>query len=183
MNAAREPRRASVRHDQRPPETFLQVFVDALRRDGATVDVGAMRAGVPIEPVWNLVAANGITTAALTHDPAAALARDALLAAGVRVGVLERGDPVESDLLVTGAVAAIAATGTLVLDPPRPGWRDLSTFPGVHLCVVTPDQLVATHADVPAEASGPLPTRRIVLTGPARSRDPVARPLHVVVAR
>lgn len=182
MTNGREPRRSAIRHDQRPPETFLPVFVEALRRDGATVDVGEIRGGAPVEPIWRLVAERGITRALLTPEPATALARDALQAAGVRVEALTADvDLSASDLLVTGVIAGIAATGTIVVDPPRAAWRDLSSLPATHLCVITPDQLVATHADVPAEPSGPLPTRRIVLSGPARSKD--QQPLHVVVAR
>lgn len=182
MTGGRAPRRSSIRNDQRPPETFLSVFVEALRRDGATVDVGEIRGGVPVEPIWRLVADQGVTRALLTSEPASTLAREALQAAGVRVEALTADvDLCATDLLVTGVVAAIAATGTIVMDPPRAVWRDLSRLPATLLCVVTPDQLVATHADVPAEPSGPLPTRRIFLSGPARSKDP--QPLHVVAAR
>lgn len=175
--------RSDVPFRERPPEVFLPVFVDALRRDGAEVDVGAVRGGVPSEPLWRLVATHGITRAALTEHPAAALARGALVAAGVRVEVLRRPKAIDAPLLVTGVVCAIAATGTVVLEPPVPGWRDLSPHTGPIVCVVTPDQLVATHADVPPEDTGPLPSRRVVLAGPGRSRDADAPPLRVLVAR
>ncbi len=159
------------------------MLVDALRRDGATVDVADWRAGAPVEAIWRAVASHGVTSAAVTAEPDAALVRDALLAAGVAVRPLDVGSAATADLIVTGVVAAIATTGSLVMAPPAPGIRDLTSLAAVHLCVVTLERIVATHAEVEPEPSGPLPTRRFVITGPDRSGAVDTHPLHVVVVR
>ncbi|HET6952308.1 MAG TPA: LUD domain-containing protein, partial [Acidimicrobiales bacterium] len=49
---------------------------------------------------------------------------------------------------ITGAVAAVAATGSLVLDARRAAGRSASLLPTVHMCVVNVNSLVATPADV-----------------------------------
>ncbi|NEA27701.1 LutC/YkgG family protein, partial [Actinomadura bangladeshensis] len=49
------------------------------------------------------------------------------------------------DAVVTGCAAAIAQTGTVVLDGGRgQGRRALTLLPGFHLCVVHADQIVGT---------------------------------------
>ena len=70
--------------------------------------------------------------------------------------------------------------------------RAVSLLPRIHLCVLPLRRLVASHADVLRAQRRPMPSGRIVITGPSRTGDieqrltlgahgPVA--LHVIVTR
>jgi hypothetical protein len=75
---------------------------------------------------------------------------------------------------ITGAVAAVAATGSVVLDSRVAGGRVASLLPAVHLCVVPVNSLVATPADVLrrlGSASDALPPSLVLVTGPSRTGD------------
>jgi L-lactate utilization protein LutC len=72
------------------------------------------------------------------------------------------------------ATAAIASTGTIVLDSDRAG-RLVSLLPRVAIFVVDPASVVRLTGDVLRRASelwpGGLPTNVILVTGPSRSAD------------
>jgi L-lactate dehydrogenase complex protein LldG len=79
------------------------------------------------------------------------------------------------DGAVTGCAAAIAETGTLVLDgSPRSGRRLLTLVPDHHLCVVEADQITAgVPAALAAVATAVVRDRRPItlVSGPSASSD------------
>ena len=80
----------------------------------------------------------------------------------------------QAALGITGAAAAVAATGSVVLDSHRAGGRIASLLPTVHLCVVSVNTLVATPADVLrrlGSAGDALPSSLVLVTGPSRTGD------------
>ncbi|HEU4350222.1 MAG TPA: LUD domain-containing protein, partial [Actinoplanes sp.] len=75
-----------------------------------------------------------------------------------------------ADGVVTAATVAVAETGTIVLDgSPDQGRRILSLLPDLHVCVLRPDQVVAS---VP-EALARLDPRRPLtwISGPSATSD------------
>ena len=81
------------------------------------------------------------------------------------------GTGVGADLGVTSAIAAVAATGSVVVDAAAAGGRGASLLPTVHLCVVPRARLVATPSDVLRRGAMPLPSNRVLVTGPSRTGD------------
>ncbi|POM22486.1 hypothetical protein BTM25_54360 [Actinomadura rubteroloni] len=79
------------------------------------------------------------------------------------------------DAVVTGCAAAVAETGTIVLDGGRgQGRRALTLRPALHLCVVHADQIAGT---VPEAVARLLPSRpQTWLTGPAIAPGPSRTP-------
>ena len=79
------------------------------------------------------------------------------------------------DGAITGCAAAIAETGTLVLDgSPRSGRRLLTLVPDHHLCVVEVEQIVAgVPAALAAVATAAVAERRPItlVSGPSASSD------------
>jgi L-lactate dehydrogenase complex protein LldG len=74
------------------------------------------------------------------------------------------------DGVITGCAAAVAETGTLILDgSPGQGRRVLTLIPDYHLCVVFPDQIVADVPEALArlEATQPL----TMISGPSATSD------------
>ena len=76
----------------------------------------------------------------------------------------------EVDGVITSCAAAIAETGTLVLDGSSgQGRRVLTLIPDYHLCVVLPDQICA---DVPQALARLEPTRPLtMISGPSATSD------------
>ncbi|MFI0408821.1 lactate utilization protein C [Actinomadura sp. 3N508] len=92
-----------------------------------------------------------------------------------------------ADGVVTGCAAAIAQTGTVVLDGGRAqGRRALTAVPGYHLCVVHADQIVGT---VPEAVERLDPARPLMwISGPSATHgiemvrvEGVHGPLHLEV--
>lgn len=75
-----------------------------------------------------------------------------------------------ADAVVTAVTAAIAQTGTLVLDHgPGQGRRELTLIPDLHLAVVAPERIVATVPDAIARlAPG---TSLTWVSGPSATSD------------
>jgi L-lactate dehydrogenase complex protein LldG len=109
-----------------------------------------------------------------SREPAAARVGERLAARGVPVGPATVDAAAAAGLGVTGAVAGIAATGSVVLDSRAAGGRTASLLPSVHLCVLSMNTLFSTPADVlRALGSGAdaLPPSLVLVTGPSRTGD------------
>jgi L-lactate dehydrogenase complex protein LldG len=176
--------------DPTDPEALLPVFVAALRAAEATVDV--VDRDVPAELLLRFVTDHDVRSAVTSAEPEATALGDVLVAAGVEVSPYGREAAALSDLAVTSATHGIAATGSLVVDSAAAGSRAVSLLPRVHLCILPSARLVASHADVLRSQQRPMPSARVLITGPSRTGDieqrltlgahgPVA--LHVIVTR
>lgn len=176
--------------DPADPGALLPVFVAALRAAEATVDV--VDGDVPAELLLRFVTDHRIASAVTSREPEAVALGRVLAAAGVSVAPYEPEVAAAADLAITSATQGIAATGSLVVDSEAAGSRAVSLLPRVHLCVLPLERLVASHADVLRGQQRPMPSARILITGPSRTGDieqrltlgahgPVA--LHVVVTR
>jgi L-lactate utilization protein LutC len=77
-----------------------------------------------------------------------------------------------ADVGVTGAMAGLATTGTVVQHSGRAGGRTASLLPPVHLCVLPASRVVASTAEVLRHLGAePLPSNIVLITGPSRSGD------------
>lgn len=130
---------------------------------------------LPLDVLRTIVTDHHITTAVVSAEPMARAHAGALRELGVDVSTTT--DPAEvgvADLGVTSAVAAIAATGSVVTDCSVAGSRTVSLLPRVHLCVVPADAVVATPADVLRGLGGDaraLPSNLVLISGPSRTGD------------
>jgi L-lactate dehydrogenase complex protein LldG len=123
--------------------------------------------------VGRLVDQHGVQSAVRSQDPGLEEAAAALAASGVMVQPYDPEAGARAELGLTGAVAGIAATGSVVLDAAAAGGRGASLLPRVHLCVLAADRLVATTAAVLRSlggGDGP-PSNLVLVTGPSRTGD------------
>lgn len=176
--------------DHRDPHALVGVFVDAARSAEATVEV--VDGAVPAASVADLVAQHGVTTAVVSAEDGLDDVVAALVAAGVEVQAYSPAAAADADLAVTSATHGLASTGTVVVDTSAAGSRAVSLLPRIHLCVLPVERLVATHADVLRSPTAPMPSCRVLITGPSRTGDieqrltlgahgPVA--LHILLIR
>ncbi len=154
------------------PDDLVGTFAAAVAAADGTCHV--VDGEVPDELLDLLVAELDRRSVVVTPEP---VARDV----GRRLA--ERGATVEdasveraaaAGLGVTGAVAAIAATGSVVLDSRVAGGRTASVLPTVHLCVASVNSLVSTPGDVLrrlGSAGDALPPSLVLVTGPSRTGD------------
>jgi len=176
--------------DRDDAEALLPVFVAAVRAAQADVDVVDGEPGDDL--LRTLVQRHDVGTAVTSAEPEAVALGSRLARLGVDVGSYDRGRAAAADLAITGATLGIAATGSVVLDSDRLGSRAAWLLPRVHLCVLPLARLVATPADALRPQRRPMPSSRVVITGPSRTGDieqrltlgahgPLA--LHVLVTR
>ena len=112
-----------------------------------------------------------VTSAICTSEPAVAGASEHLDARGVTVLTFDGpATTAQAELGVTGVRAAVAATGSLVVDAGLAGGRTASLLPPVHLALVRAEEIVATAADLLAGIDRP-PSQLVFITGPSRSAD------------
>lgn len=183
--------------DVDPTDTaaLLEVFVAAAIAAEATVDVvdGAVDAAV-IERYLAGVAAtdHAIVAAVASHESATELTQLHVASAGVSVTPYAPAAAARADLAVTSCTHALASTGSVVVDSFTAGSRAVSLLPRHHLCIVPASVIVPTHADVLRHQARPMPSCRVLITGPSRTGDieqlltlgahgPVS--LHLIVVR
>jgi L-lactate dehydrogenase complex protein LldG len=158
------------------PDDLVATFAGALAEvDGTCHVVGAGPDGaLPGELVDRIVGELGDRSAVVSGEPAARAVGRHLSARGVTVHDATVAHAAAAGLGITGAVAAIAATGSIVLDSRVAGGRSASLLPDAHLCVVSVNSLRATPADVlRGLGSEPdaLPPSLVLVTGPSRTGD------------
>lgn len=79
-----------------------------------------------------------------------------------------------AELGITGAIAGIALTGSIVLDSSQRGARLASLLPDVHVALLDRRSIVSTPGDLLralSERTTPLPSNLVLVTGPSRSAD------------
>lgn len=80
-----------------------------------------------------------------------------------------------ADVGITGAVSAIAETGSLVVDNVKGRYRSLSLIPPLHVVIIKASQIVADLVDLfggTAPRCGPeLPSNITIITGPSKTAD------------
>ncbi len=111
------------------------------------------------------------TTVVRTPEPEANTAAAALQQDGLSVELCTPELGAAADLGLTGAVAGIAATGSIVLDASVAGSRAAGLLPPVHVCMLPEDRLVATPADVLHPLSAGVPSSLVLVGGPSRTGD------------
>jgi L-lactate dehydrogenase complex protein LldG len=110
-------------------------------------------------------------TVVRTREPEANTAAIALEQAGLTVDPYTPALGAEADLGLTGAVAGVAATGSVVLDAAVAGGRGAGLLPPVHVCVLHEERIVATPADVLHPLSSGLSSSLVLVGGPSRTGD------------
>jgi L-lactate dehydrogenase complex protein LldG len=154
------------------PSDLPTTFADAVAHAEGTCHV--VEGDVP-DALLDQLVAELIGRAVVVSAERAAQAVGARLAArGVAVEDATPERAARAGLGVTSAVAAIAATGTVVLDSRAAGGRTASLLPAVHLCVVPVNSLFPTPADVLrrlGSTADALPPSLVLVTGPSRTGD------------
>ncbi|MDX1620349.1 MAG: lactate utilization protein [Nitriliruptorales bacterium] len=155
--------------DERP---LPEQFVAAVEAHGGTARL--LRTPEDLEGfVGELIDRHEVTTAVATGEPILAQATDLLAQRGVDMHEFDSPATADVDLGVTGAVAGIARTGTVVLDTSK--GRSVSLLPEVHLVLLAADDLVPTPSDVwrdlPRRFAGTMPSQVVLVTGPSKSAD------------
>ncbi len=73
---------------------------------------------------------------------------------------------------ITGAVAGLARTGTVIVDSSRAGSRLVSLLPPVHLAILSVTALLPDHGAFLRSLDGSsLPSSLVLVSGPSRSSD------------
>lgn len=152
----------------------MAAFIAAADTSGVEV-VGSSQEP-PGDVVRRVVDDVGPSVVAVSGDPECDGLAQSLAATGIEVA--PAGDIealARADLGITGALAGIALTGSLVVDSRRAGGRLASLLPKVHLALLRVDRIVPTPGDVLRNmdewfADG-LPSNVVLITGPSRSAD------------
>ena len=154
------------------PSDLVTTFADAVAHAEGTCHV--VDGDVP-DDLLDRLADELDGRAAVTSREAEAEAVGARLAArGVPVTPATVESAAVAGLGITGAVAAVAATGSVVLDSRAAGGRIASLLPAVHLCVVSVNSLFSAPADVLrtlGSGADAVPPSLVLVTGPSRTGD------------
>ena len=180
INPVHRPPPARVAGDPVPLPRYLTVdagdvvgtFADAVAHAEGTCHV--VGGHVPDGLLDELTAELDGRSVVTSREPVAQAVGARLAARGVPVDDATVEASARAGLGITGAVAGIAATGSVVLDSRAAGGRTASLLPSVHLCVLSVNNLLPTPADVlRALGSGPdaLPPSMVLVTGPSRTGD------------
>lgn len=154
------------------PDDLAGSFEQAATRADAVVH--RIAAGGLDDLLAGVVERHGVRVAVCSGDPEVASVGDRLRGLGVDVAAFTPEAAAGADLGVTGAVAAVAATGSVAVDSGRAGGRTASLLPRVHLCVVDAARVVATPSDVLRPFTGHgdrLPANLVLISGPSRTGD------------
>lgn len=115
----------------------------------------------------------GSTIAVLSSDQETEGLRELLAERGIAAGhYLDPSTP--ATLGITGALAGIARTGSLVVSSARAGSRGASLIPPVHLCILRASAIVDAPSDVWRRWDVFLegdPSQIVFVTGPSKSGD------------
>jgi L-lactate dehydrogenase complex protein LldG len=162
----------SVTYLDLDPDDLVGSFTRAASAQRSTVHHVAGDT-VPAELLDRLARAEGVRKAVVSADPAAAAAGETLAGLGVDVQPYRPETALDADLGVTGALAGIAATGSIAQDSSRSGGRGASLLPRVHLAILHSRDLVATPADVlrPLGEGGGPPASLVLISSASRSGD------------
>jgi L-lactate dehydrogenase complex protein LldG len=76
-----------------------------------------------------------------------------------------------ADIGFTGARAAVARTGSIVVDSGRAGGRTASLLPPMHVALVDASVLVDEPGELWRSLAAPMPSNLVQITGPSRSAD------------
>ncbi len=123
------------------------------------------------QTVVDIARDHGSTTVVRTPEAELDEPADALVDAELAVGSYTPALGADADLGLTGAVAGIAATGSIVLDSSIAGSRGAGLLPPVHVCVLPADRIVATPADVLHPLGEGAPSSLVLVGGPSRTGD------------
>jgi L-lactate dehydrogenase complex protein LldG len=128
---------------------------------------------VPAALIADVVARHNVGTAVLSAEPEAQRVGAVLRELGVTTEPLSGAAASTAHLGVTGCVAAIATTGTVVQSSTAAGGRGASLLPPAHLCIVPASRIVPSSAEVLRNlpGDGPMPSNLVLVTGPSRSGD------------
>ncbi len=149
------------------PDDLVGTFVAmATEVDAEVHHVGADEVA---ETIVGLARRHEATSVVRTPEPQVDAAAHALADAGLTVEEYTRA--ASADLGLTGAVAGVAATGSVVLDSRVAGSRGAGVLPPVHVCVLGEEQLVATPAAVLHPLAAGPPSSFVLVGGPSRTGD------------
>jgi L-lactate dehydrogenase complex protein LldG len=127
---------------------------------------------VPQALIDGIVERHDVGRAVVTNEPDAVAVGEVLVQRGITVDRATKATSALADLGITGAVAAIATTGSVVMHSGEAGGRTASLLPPVQLCVLRASRIAPSSAEVLRSLGDvPLPSNVVVVTGPSRSGD------------
>jgi len=154
------------------PDDLVGTFVAAVAHAEGVYHV--VDREVPDDLLDRLVDELGDRGVVTSREPAAERIGERLAGRGAAVGPATVEAAAAAGLGVTGAVAGVAATGSMVLDSRVAGGRIASLLPSVHLCVLSVNNLLATPADALrnlGSGADAVPPSLVLVTGPSRTGD------------
>ncbi len=170
-------------------DALVEVFVAAAQ--AAECSVAVVPEFETATEVRRIAVEWGVRRAVHSIEPEASSAAARLRSAGIDVSPYTPEAAATADLSVTSATHVLASTGSVVVDSTTAGSRAVSLLAPRHVCILRADAIVPTHADVLRHPERPMPSCRVVVTGPSRTGDieqrltlgahgPVA--VHIVLA-